>query len=132
MAIQEAVPAEVVGEIVGADAMEPGDPGLEAAVVGVDVLDVEGLANAYVGTQVHRFVHDGHGFGERFVNRAPYGTGLAGTLTPRDGTRALHQRVSLPRRQSPYGFQHPLEGFLAHGNLPHKSSSLIDLGNTHD
>ena len=42
-AFQASAPPEIVGEILGRNAAEAGHPALEAAVVGIDVLDVEGV-----------------------------------------------------------------------------------------
>src|SRR3954447_12155292 len=39
--LQSAAPAEVIGQVVRRDAMEGTQPFLEAAVVGIDVVDVE-------------------------------------------------------------------------------------------
>jgi hypothetical protein len=41
LAFEGAPPAEIVGQVLGGDAVEAGEPLLEAAVVGVDVIDVE-------------------------------------------------------------------------------------------
>ena len=40
-ALNQAVPSQVVREIVGSDAVKTADPLLEARVVGIDVLDVK-------------------------------------------------------------------------------------------
>jgi hypothetical protein len=53
-------------------------------------------------------------------------------MTRFEAQKPLNQDLPLPRRQSACGFQHPFEGFLAHGYLPHKSKRLIDLGSTND
>ena len=54
--VERTEPAEVVFEVIGGNAPEPGDPGLESAVIGIDVLDVPRSAHALPGVQVQRFV----------------------------------------------------------------------------
>ena len=44
-AFQTPAPPEIVGQVFGRDAVETRHPALETAVVGVDVLDVEGVVD---------------------------------------------------------------------------------------
>ena len=41
MTLKEAAPAEIVLQVLSGDAVEASHPSLQAAVVGIDVLDVE-------------------------------------------------------------------------------------------
>ena len=59
MAVKETVPTEVIREVMGPDALEMGDPTFESTMIGIDVLDVEGLPDAHACTQVYGFVHKG-------------------------------------------------------------------------
>ena len=57
MTVKETMPAEVIGEIVGPNALKMGDPAFEAAVIGVDVLNVKSMPDAHARAQVHGFVN---------------------------------------------------------------------------
>src|SRR3954453_19604736 len=55
--LQGSSPAEIVGQVAGGDTPEAAHPALQAAVVGVHVLDVEGaVADADAGREVDRLV----------------------------------------------------------------------------
>lgn len=56
-------PAEVVLQVIGRDASEPGDPRFEPAVISVNVLDVPGPAHAFASAQVQGLMLQSHGVG---------------------------------------------------------------------
>ena len=67
IAFEETTPAQVVVEILGGDAVEAAQPGFQATVVGIDVLDVEDAfehpnALLYVQRSVRYAGHAGEGF----------------------------------------------------------------------
>ena len=58
VAVQGAKPAEVVVQITRGNAVKAVQPLLETAVVGVDVLDMDGAVDAHARAQIDRLVRE--------------------------------------------------------------------------
>jgi hypothetical protein len=62
---QTASPAEIVGQVFGRNPLEANLPGLQSAVIGIDVLNVErSVHNAYTRTEIDALVSEVGSFGK--------------------------------------------------------------------
>jgi hypothetical protein len=71
IALKHATPAQVVREIAGGDTVKANHPGFQAAVVGINVLNVEGaLSYPLTGTGVDDMVGNALGAGKVGIDRS--------------------------------------------------------------
>ena len=80
-ALQASTPSEVTGKVLGCDAVETSHPSFEPAVVGIDVLNMEGVVHyANAVTQVDGLVDDmgllGKGAVDGVAVGAQHGVGI--------------------------------------------------------
>lgn len=76
--IEQSKPAEIVGQVLGGDAMESRHPGFRATVIGVDVLDVKDpVLDPNALRQIERLMGDIGFLSEGLVDGQPIGASAA-------------------------------------------------------
>ena len=127
-ALQAPTPSEVIGKVLGCDAVETSHPSFEPAVVGIDVLNMEGVVhNANTRTEIDRLVGNMGLFGKDAVDDIAVGTQNRSVLLiwGTDDTEVTENMIGTARELIPRVEFQPVEG-AGHGFGNHRRQERSD------